>query len=154
MKNRLLTFAGALALLAVLGHVYAKPLLAQVRAALVQNVDEPGRNPIALASGSVTGDDFFFTVPTGKRYVIETFSGVCDTPADFPLTAIGINANGINAFAQPFLYFVPTASTKRWIAHTTTRLYADPGSKITIFTNSSGFQPCFYWVAGYSINVP
>ena len=43
MKNRLLTFAGALVLLAVLGSYYAKPLLATV-AALVQDRDSKGRN--------------------------------------------------------------------------------------------------------------
>ncbi len=42
MKNRLLTFAGALALLAVLGHFYAVPLMAQVRAALVKNTGRAG----------------------------------------------------------------------------------------------------------------
>jgi hypothetical protein len=45
MKNKLITLAATAALLAVLGHFYAKPLMAQVRAALTQNIDEPGRNP-------------------------------------------------------------------------------------------------------------
>ena len=46
MKNRLITMAGALALLAVVGKFYATPALAKlVRAALVKNVDEKGRSP-------------------------------------------------------------------------------------------------------------
>jgi hypothetical protein len=45
MKNRLLTFASAIALVAVAGHFYARPLLAQVRAAFVKNIDERGRTP-------------------------------------------------------------------------------------------------------------
>jgi hypothetical protein len=45
MKNKLLTTAGLLALLAVLGHSYAKPLLAQVTAVLIKNIDERGRTP-------------------------------------------------------------------------------------------------------------
>jgi hypothetical protein len=45
MKNRLLTLAGVLALLAVVGKFYAEPVWAQARAALVKNIDERGRNP-------------------------------------------------------------------------------------------------------------
>ena len=45
MKNKLLTFAGALALLALLGHFYAKPLLASV-AALVRDVDNGALQPV------------------------------------------------------------------------------------------------------------
>jgi hypothetical protein len=43
MKNKLLTLAAGLALIAMAGKFFAVPLLAQVRAALVQNVDDPGR---------------------------------------------------------------------------------------------------------------
>ena len=45
MKNRMMTLAGTLPLLAVLGNLSVPPLLAQVRPALVKNVDEPGRSP-------------------------------------------------------------------------------------------------------------
>ena len=84
MKHKLLTFAGALALLATLGHFYAKPLLAQVRAALVSNVDDPGRIPYqtqqilcstSFASCSVT----LAPVLPGKRLVITNVSGSVDT---------------------------------------------------------------------------
>jgi hypothetical protein len=76
MKNRLLTFAGALALLAVLGRFYAVPVMAQVRAALVKNIDERGRIPYTQfafcsdpLSGSCTAS--FSAVPSNKRLVIE-----------------------------------------------------------------------------------
>lgn len=45
MKNRTMMLAGTLMLVAVLGKFYVPPLLAQARAALVKNVDEPGRTP-------------------------------------------------------------------------------------------------------------
>ena len=80
MKTRLLTFAASLALVAVLGHFYAKPLLAQVRAALVSNVDDPGRIPYSYAiTCSFTGARCISElpkVPAGKRLVIENFSGL------------------------------------------------------------------------------
>ena len=50
MKNKLLTLTGALALLTTFGHFFGKPLLVQVRAALVQNMDEPGRHPYQEAA--------------------------------------------------------------------------------------------------------
>jgi len=80
MKNKLLTLAGALALLALLGHFYAKPLLAQVRAALISNIDEPGRIPYtaALPISINAGGNFAATapaVPQNKRLVITFVSG-------------------------------------------------------------------------------
>jgi hypothetical protein len=82
MKNKLLTFAGALALLATLGHFYANPLLAQVRAALVSDVDNPARGFVQLrfvAPGS-GGVGFYYDpqylVPAGKRLVIDTISAM------------------------------------------------------------------------------
>jgi hypothetical protein len=75
MKNRLLTLAGALALLAVLGRFYAVPVYAQVKAALVQNRDEKARNPYQARNNSLgtagASRTAFAFVPAGKRLVIE-----------------------------------------------------------------------------------
>jgi hypothetical protein len=75
MKNKLLTLAGAMASLALLGHFYAKPLLAQVRAALVQNVDEPARH-VWTFNGYNTIDNTY-TVPAGQTLVIEEVGSLC-----------------------------------------------------------------------------
>jgi hypothetical protein len=81
MKNRLLTLAGALALFAVLGKFYAAPALAQVvRAAVVKNLDERGRNPymqttfLSCTAANGLCDLFFPAVPAGKRLVVEHVS--------------------------------------------------------------------------------
>jgi hypothetical protein len=79
MKNRLWTMAGALALLAVVGKFYALPAIAQtVRAALVKNIDERGRNPYSahVACGFVPPAFFCDAAPTspvpaGMRLVVE-----------------------------------------------------------------------------------
>jgi len=90
VKNRLMTLAGCLALVAVLGKFYAKPLMAQVRAALVKNVDEKGRNPYqqsgATGCGSGLCDFTFPAVPAGKRLVVEHVSA-----------NIFVNTGGVNA---------------------------------------------------------
>jgi len=79
MKNRLVTIAGALALLAVLGRSYATPASAQwVKVALVKNVDEKGRAPYmqfqarSCPGGGATECQVVFPpVPAGKRLVLE-----------------------------------------------------------------------------------
>jgi hypothetical protein len=86
--NRSKTYIGiaaAFAALAALAHFTAKPLLAQVKAALIQNVDEPARNPFsedflvgATAPGCTSGRcdlDGNFVVPAGKRLVITNITG-------------------------------------------------------------------------------
>jgi hypothetical protein len=74
MKNRLLTLAGALALLAILGKYFAVPVMAQIRAALVQNMDEPGRRPYQVTVTLNPAVDFkadFPAVPAGQRLVVQ-----------------------------------------------------------------------------------
>ncbi len=85
MKKTLLGLAISVITLGTFGHFFAKPLLAQVRAALVQNVDEPGRNPyqethafnfIGTGSCGVTICSVSFApVPAGYRLVITSVSG-------------------------------------------------------------------------------
>lgn len=79
MKNRLLTLAGALALLAVLGKYYAAPALAQVvRAAAVKNIDEKGRIPYSASVSACLPSGLecsFPAVPANRRLVIEYVNG-------------------------------------------------------------------------------
>jgi len=72
MKNRLLTMAAALALLAVLGKFYAIPALGQaVRAALVQDRDNPARTAFTVkVPVDENNTSVFPTVPSGKRMII------------------------------------------------------------------------------------
>lgn len=76
--------AGLASLWAVASYT-AKPLIAQIKAALVQNVDEPGRNPytstVFFASdlfSSCTGPECrvnFAAIPAGKRLVATSIVG-------------------------------------------------------------------------------
>lgn len=110
MKQKLLTTAGALALLAVLGKYYAQPVFAQVRAALVSDVDNPARGfvqfsrlvgPTEGSSGHFWNQDLQYAVPAGKRLVIDNISAVSfqlfsnTLPTPF-LLVIGINAADCN----------------------------------------------------------
>ena len=80
MKHRVMTMAGAFALLAVLGKFYAIPAVAQaIRAAVVKNIDEPGRNKYQATvqcTGAIFGHYDFCQaygtpVPAGSRLVVQ-----------------------------------------------------------------------------------
>ena len=92
MKNRMMTLAGTLLLVAVLGKFYVPPLLAQVRAALVKNVDEPGRSPyqaVPVSTNDCGAYAFlnFPPVPMGKRLVVTFVSGGTSTEESSPAFA-------------------------------------------------------------------
>ena len=80
--RKLLAVGSVLAIVVVLGRFYAEPVLAQVRAAFVQNVDEPGRTPYQqeVQTAGVCGTEFcvsnfrFSPVPAGKRLVVKNVS--------------------------------------------------------------------------------
>ena len=100
MKNRLWTTAGALALLAVLGKYYALPAIAQtVRAAIVKNIDERGRNayvynftcnPTAAGYCYATGAP---VIPAGTRLVVENINifGIFAPTGSVTRTALAVN---------------------------------------------------------------
>jgi hypothetical protein len=70
-RNRFLTFAWALALIAVLGKFYAIPAIAQAaRAALVQDRDNPARQPFSALVPTVNGTALSPAVPSGMRLIV------------------------------------------------------------------------------------
>jgi hypothetical protein len=102
-KNRWMSLAGALALLAVVGRFYALPAIAQtVRAAIVKNIDERGRNPYVanvtctpvsrqcIAQGT--------TIPAGMRLVVENINLVGLFPS--PTTVTVRSAMFVNTAPQ------------------------------------------------------
>jgi hypothetical protein len=157
MKNKLLTVAGALALLVLLGHFYAKPLLAQVRAALIQNVDEPARNPIGFSDNNAGSEDFW-KVPAAKRYVIEQYTAYCETPGSGQLTSasISLSTGGahVSASTPAFVSYTISDGNIVWAASGTTRLYADPSTTITIDGIGTSILNCSFSMSGYAISQP
>ena len=87
MKN-LLIAAGMAVGVVVLAGASVPAATAQVRAALTQNIDEPGRNTFALRNDVFTGGSTTFTVPAGKRLVLVVHNAD-DTPAEFESSGLG-----------------------------------------------------------------
>jgi len=78
--------------LALIGMLTAKPVLAQIRAALVANVDEPGRTPYQGVV-VVTTDTCCYSlapVPSGRRLVITNVTGSVNLDAPGFLTSVSL----------------------------------------------------------------
>jgi hypothetical protein len=105
MKNKLLMGAAALALLGTLGHFSAKPLLAQIRAALVKNIDERGRTPymvqVTCGTPGVAAqcESDFPVVPANKRFVVEYVNGSLSAGQNnFQGAFLNVPSAGLNQF--------------------------------------------------------
>jgi hypothetical protein len=155
MRTKLLTLVSALAIVSVLGHYFAKPLLAQARAALIQNVDEPGRNPFTVVIQTTFNPSF--TVPAGQRYVIQHFSGFCfdDLPPAAQTRAVDVQ-NSSSYLSQASVFngeTTPYYQLYRFYANPT--LYVDAGTTINFAPDDHGADTkCAVTVSGYSITLP
>ena len=96
MKNRLWTFIAALVLLAVLGKFYAVPLVAQVRAAIVQDRDSKARNVYQEVEScfNVTNpcQITFAAVPAGKRRSQRWYWQIREGKSSLPRNLPGFSA--------------------------------------------------------------
>jgi hypothetical protein len=170
MKNKLLTLAGALALLALLGHFYAKPLLAQVRAVLVENLDEPGRNPYQEVRSDLTCGfrqsctQSFSAVPAGKRLVLTNISGYIEVDGGtIPYGTLQSSLSG-SQYASVVFTTVGGASIfgtvgQRFVFNQNIRAYFGPGeiptaTEVLITVTDEFVGPFSMMVSGYYVNLP
>ena len=169
MRDRLAGFAALLALLAVLGKFYAKPLLSQVRAALVENVDEPGRNPYSstkslpgICIGNNACNLFFTPVPAGKRLVVTSITGNIYplTPGIVhTLTLFATGTGGIQKILVPTFLEAGTIDFGN-IVGVSAQLtaYYEPGDapRMEVETTTSFIGPRIgsLTISGYFVNLP
>jgi hypothetical protein len=145
MKNRLLTLAGALALAAVVGKFYAVPAIAQVRAAVVKNLDEKGRNPYyqtqnCFSSSTNQCTVAFPVVPPNKRLVVEFIASSVDTPTALQTVEFAANGNFI-----PILHTQQgndSSGNKIYVANQPMLYYYEPGQVpyLAMSAATAGFE--------------
>lgn len=158
----------ALLALAVVGALSAPMAHAQPRAALVQSVDEPGRNPYQETISNTTCRTTtvcsftFATVPAGKRLVVTHISGYVDTaggslPNGFLSSSFGGSQYATLAFTA---VRGPTSAlgVRNFINHNV-NAYFGAGESIngTLHINGSGdvmSGGALLFVSGYYVNVP
>jgi hypothetical protein len=160
-KNYVLTAAGFAVLVMTLGVFTAGHAIAQaVRAALVQNRDEPGRQPFTLTSFPNDGS---WQVPAGKRYVIESFGMNCvvDSANGGALGDVAIYFGSLESHAPAphSIDYNGGPGEIVWVTSATTRLYAEPTTYISLQGKSNYFashavvHACGGYVSGYSIDL-
>jgi hypothetical protein len=164
MKNKLFTLAAALMLAAVIGGVYAAPALAQViKAALVKNVDEPGRSPylqkvVCNGSGGCTAIPLApALVPAGKRLVVDHISAFVSTPSfNRPyLSAGSANSSGGDDTRLAYVSIdstVDTPSGSIFILSQPARFYVEAGKQPFLRVTSSESFLVDGYVSGYLID--
>ena len=136
----------------------------------VRDADNPARQPFAcsypwntttfVGPGVVSG---FCTVPAHKRLVIENVNA--NMIIGFPVWALTVSVT-TNGTARQFTYPVmmggvpsTTTATNIWITSESVRLYADPGSNVSLTfkvgsgTGSPGEFAVFN-LSGYLVDVP
>jgi hypothetical protein len=163
MKNRLLMFAGVLAMVAVLGKFYAIPLYAQAKAALVQDRDSPGRNfyqevesCYLVTSPCVIA---FATVPAGERLIIQQVSTLSTMPtatgpADVELR--GASGSGVFQFipvvAAPFNF----GGEFQFTAHAPVLASYDVGQvpNVDVFSPTGSSFTVVASISGYTVAIP
>jgi len=161
MKNRLLTLAGALALLAVLGKFYAPPLMAQVRAALVQDVDQPARQPFQVTV-PININNFTYTpvtIPAGKRLVVDylAMSGAAQTAGAYIQPIIIFNS-GVAGNPSALYYVAPSQSSTAPGQYYHTEKAAIYADSLSVSPAFAGYSPTFMSfnvvISGHLISVP
>lgn len=137
MRNKFIMSAVALALVGVLGHFGAKPLMAQIRAALVRNIDEPGRSPYQVRAVGVSSNTScqvsFPPVPAGKRLVVDTLNVLADIPV---ATNRGLGqfspGAALGTLGATFDFTFAHAGATYWVANLNARAYAESGTTSVI----------------------
>ncbi len=170
MKTKFASFQTlpvALALAA--GALCAPAVLAQTRAAFVQSVDEPGRNPFQETQSNTTcrtttvcGFSFSTVVPAGKRLVLTNISGYVDTAAGTLPNGFVSSSFGGSGYATLAFTGVrgPTSAlgTRIFINHSV-QAYFGPGESLNAFYHVNGSGDTMsggatMMLTGYYVNLP
>jgi len=140
-------------------------------AALVRDVDNPGRATLVVAScvaqipSGSTGDlgcPPTYTVPAGYRMVIQQVEVTCVATSGTSLThpVLDTTTNGVPVVHSFVLANEGTdafSGLQRFSLNEAVSYYVDPGSGVyftAITTDSSGRTECFFQLNGYLISYP
>lgn len=151
----------------ILGGILAKPVWAQVRAALVKDVDNPSRQPFAaenplntFGAGSIESTATLLTVPAGKRAVIEHVSCInyLEAGNNFVRMELRFRLGGVDQTHQ----FVNTRvgvslspTLDVWSFSQPIRAYADPSTAISIYAirrSTSGLGGIDCQISGHYVD--
>jgi hypothetical protein len=134
------------------------PVLAQVRAALVQNRDEPSRNFYRQNLGTLGSQPTLTlpAVPPGKRLIIQHVNlGVFTTvPDSIQQIFLDNSAGGVSYF--PATYMATASGLNDYVVNESVLVNFEAGDvpKLQIFSISGGNTSVLGQISGYMIDVP
>lgn len=159
---------GCVAAIVVIAVLVTPQTVHALVATLVRDVDQPALQPFSTEcstgafDSSGRGSCTLATVPSGKRFVIETISGSLQLgtgikPISIDLQVISAGIDHDNIFPATFQGNSAFFTGDYWTVYEPTRLYADAGTtpffNLTL-SNASPIGSGFITAAGYLVNVP
>jgi hypothetical protein len=149
LKKALYLFGALAVAVTAVQMAVPRELMAQVRAALVRDVDHPARQSVTIRN--FTSSSVFqpvYTVPAGKRLVLEHVN--C-TSLDDQLYA-GIFQGALAH--ENIVYSVPVINTSGTVlvADGSTRIYFEPGESINLRIFVTEATTCT--LSGHTVDVP
>lgn len=120
------------------GTVQATAALTGAPLTSVRDVDNPARQPFQFSLIAVAPNNEF-TVPSGKRLVIEYVSGHLSVSLGQQLESVYLLTKVNNSSVFHYFAPMPTGGVTQSIFTVSqqTRIYADPGSKVRFFTQGA-----------------
>ena len=166
--SRILLLTGLLLATVVLGRFYAKPVLAQVRAALVQNTDEPGRNPYRASllfnqDATVCPNNLncaltFPAVPAGHRLVITYASARYSLATGGTEGYVNLSVNGGFSGVDAPLPAPQYIGFNYYVTASPVTYYVEAGQQPTIFLAGNPVRisgnSSEVFISGYLVTLP
>lgn len=119
---------------------------------LIRDADNPARQPVFLSASSLPAD--VYTVPAGKRFVVEYVSGFLTTPttSTLPYLYMTESGSGNRHFMAPETWR-DSGGIREWIFSTSIRMYFSPGQQVNV---SYGSNPTSFniKISGYLVDLP
>jgi hypothetical protein len=163
-KTYLVLAAAVLATGTILGGILAEPVWAQVRAALIKDVDNPARQPFAATTGlsNITVGfalETILTVPAGKRAVVEHVSCLNFLPTGDNFVRFELIYTSGGALTRHELVNTPhgpsfVGGIDLWAVSQPIRAYADPSTtlEVSLLRRLSGNAGYECYVSGHYVD--
>ena len=150
----------ALAVISGLAGFFGPAAIAQIKAALVRDSDNPALQPFQLTlaiPGCGALCDGSFNVPPGKRLVIQSVAfGIAGGSGISARASMTTVVNGVSVgYAIPMAPEYGYTGTARGSLYG--QYYADPGTNVSFhldFNGNYATQTDFLTISGYYVNVP
>ncbi len=143
ISNRLAAICGgALVVLAL--AIVSKPAITAVYSTPMRNVENPARYPVqvqdavTMAAGEYGASKDIYTVPDGYRLVIDNIRAMMNLPSGQTGRVVIIAHSPASVSVDVPLVWATWNGEPYAVGTTMTRIYADPGTKVTLCAYRSG----------------